>query len=119
MKPVSQTRISPEAGNCLEAAVASVLECALEEVPKLAGVEHWDMPLTAWLASRGFSLHTTAGDDPPAGWQIAVGPSPRNADERHAVVVHDGELVWDPHPSRDCFSGKPVQYFLVIERIPA
>jgi hypothetical protein len=30
---------------------------------------------------------------------IASGPSPRGV--QHAVVMLDGEIVWDPHPSRD------------------
>lgn len=35
----------------------------------------------------------------PAGYAIAGGPSPRHRDG-HAVVVLDGRMVHDPHPSR-------------------
>ena len=40
------------------------------------------------------------GRDVPRGYAIASGPSPRGTNIQHAVVVKDGELWHDPHPSR-------------------
>lgn len=43
--------------------------------------------------------YSTFGPDIPYGFAIGIGKSPRNLD--HAVIVRDGELWWDPHPSRE------------------
>jgi hypothetical protein len=56
--------------------------------------------VTKVLHAHGWQLHRlyTIPDAVPRGWAIAGGTSPRNL--AHAVVMYDGELVWDPHPSR-------------------
>jgi len=52
----------------------------------------------------------------PTGYAIAGGPSPRGIEDGHAVVVRNGELVHDPHPSRSGLSG-PIEDYEFLIRI--
>ena len=111
MKPVDQTRFSPTEmplGNCFGACVASILEAPLSDVlddGEMLQGELWWRTWEAWLNQRGFGL-VHLGDYPPAwflpakGYSIMSGKSPRG-DFLHSVVALNGELVHDPHPSRD------------------
>lgn len=65
-----------------------------------------------FLIERGWLL-TTTWQHVPAGYAIAGGPSPRNEDG-HAVVTHAGEVVHDPHPSRDGVAGPVEEYEVLI-----
>ena len=115
MKGVTQTRVAPQIGNCLEAAVASILECSIDDVPDLEDDRDWDIRIAAWLAQRGFTFRTCSAEEPPSGWSIAVGPS-RRGGHTHAVVAENGDLCWDPHPAQTFFDGAPIKYFIAIER---
>lgn len=53
--------------------------------------------VNAYLRSRGWRL-LHVGANAPRGFAIGSGDSPR--DVSHAVIVRDGELWHDPHPSR-------------------
>jgi hypothetical protein len=85
-------------GNCVQAAVASLLDLDLDAVPHFAASDAWLEYLVYWSALRGWMV---LRHNP--GWRprmaIASGPSPRGV--QHAVVMLDGEIVWDPHPSHD------------------
>lgn len=109
MKPVTQTRFGDPEGNCLMAAVASILECDLSECPDLYEAEKedrnwWDV-MVAFLRPRGYF---PVWLDPkqwgqesfivPKGWSIVSGDSERGV--RHVVVTFDGEVRHDPHPER-------------------
>lgn len=84
-------------GNCLQAAVASLLVLPLDEVPHFIEHEDWLGRMTDWAGQRGYAVTSAPGaDGVPLG--IAYGPSPRGV--THAVVVRDGAIAWDPHPSR-------------------
>ena len=109
---VTQT-ITGDDGNCLAAAVATVLGCALAEVPDVTGANEigWSVKIAKFCESRGRHFMTVDADDPPKGLAIAVGPSSRKAGNRHAVVTFDGLILWDVHPSRDFFGGKRPEYF--------
>jgi hypothetical protein len=52
------------------------------------------------LRAHGWQLHRLWNWDEtvPQGWAIAGGQSPRGLS--HSIIVYDGVLVWDPHPSR-------------------
>lgn len=93
-------------GDCLRAAVATLLEHPYEQVPHFAlyGPTWWDQ-LRRWARTAGgdFAVvpvvagsvrYALAGD----GLVLARGPSPRT---RGHVVVATVDLVtlWDPHPS--------------------
>lgn len=126
MKPVFQTltEIDPEAGkfgNCFQAAIASILDLPLEEVPHFAqlacereiargvppaeawksGTDWWYM-LNEWLAPRGlYYLEFTQADAWHAdivarlGYHLIIGKSPRG-DYDHVVVGRAGQIVHDP-----------------------
>lgn len=103
MKQVTQTITigdgSGRLGNCLQAAVASLLDLTLDQVPhflECAAGEDWLDRLVSFGADRGYRVVYRSD---PVAFGLAFGRSPRNAS--HAVVVLDGEIVWDPHPSRD------------------
>lgn len=94
------------AGDCLRACVATVLGLPPREVPHFVQyVDHpaGTDPMLWWWAVVGFCHHhgweitydDLSGRD---GWSLANGPSPRG--HQHVVVAYDGEVVFDPHPSR-------------------
>lgn len=104
MTPVDQTQFYDPAnkvrGNCLQAALAAVLDLPLQAVPNFA--EHhqseWQENMFRWLWWLGLDIETCNPEHPPAGYSIAYGQSPRGVS--HAVVALDGKVVHDPHPSR-------------------
>jgi hypothetical protein len=104
VKNVEQTKYPPPFGNCFAACVASVLECELEDVPQ-PGLESHDADgfyeyierVQVWLAQRNLRLYfidLTAGES-LFGYGICFG-SPPGADSGHCVVIHNGDIVWDP-----------------------
>lgn len=91
-------------GNCVQACLASVLSLPLDAVPpfdEATGPEQL-MAFDAWLRARGiesFRRYTERGQVPfNEGLYLASGPSPRGV--HHMVVMCDGRLLHDPHPSR-------------------
>ncbi len=87
-------------GNCTEAALASLFGIKLDEVPSMQGLadsDYWDA-LDAFVASRGYDLSMQPPSYRPAGLYLADGPSARGCG--HFVVMRDGDVVHDPHPSR-------------------
>lgn len=113
-------------GNCYQAAIASVLDLALDEVPHFATfVDDWVQRSERWFADRGlirsFYTDTALGqlrEAASAGrlWVVpgtdvhghlverivgalGAGPSPRG-NFRHVVVLDDRlNEIHDPHPS--------------------
>ena len=109
-------------GNCYQAAIASVLDLALEDVPHFATFsDDWVERSWSWFADRGLTrafyheqffrdltwpLHVAPGTDfwgQPVSRIVGVlgaGPSPRGP-FRHVVVLDPatGAMIHDPHPS--------------------
>lgn len=84
-------------GNCLQAAVASLLGLDLDAVPHFVQHDDWLERLGAFGQQAGYRVvYRSPGEPVPMG--VAYGRSPRGV--QHAVVVLDGVQVWDPHPSR-------------------
>lgn len=119
MKPVDQTVFGYPNGNCLLACVASILEVPLADLPHMGPETHdgsWWGLVQGVLQARGHTLvyYVPDGgveghrflDIAPPGYHIACGESPRSIlDEHgknvgHCVVMKDGKLAHDPHPSR-------------------
>ena len=105
MKPVPQTKLHnpPEQnGNCLAAALASLLELDISEVPEFEDMEgdSWWFKLIDWLHSIGFHLVVWDQEIHYPGFYIVGGTSPRG-DFLHSVIYENGKLVHDPHPSGD------------------
>lgn len=108
MRKVYQTRFGKPGGNCHQAALASLLEQPLEEVPDFCNLykSDWDDQMNRWLYERGlFSLYVSntdiaifqgLTDNAPC---IAVVRSKITPDTLHSVIYHKGKIVHDPHPS--------------------
>ena len=121
IRPIYQTIIDPERGDCERACVASLLGLPIGDVPNFADPEvrcRFDMWLPEWLRARGYGViepKTASGAD-GYSWlglerlvAIATVPSQRFPGGKHAILVgwrahpvHDGALecyvVHDPNP---------------------
>lgn len=134
MRPVTQTRFGWPEGNCLMACVASILEVDLEALPDLYEAQQeredgsWWNALHEALKERGWSCVYVGWDTDiaaPQGYAIAGGDSPREdvvndkgENAGHTVVVKDGRVVHDPHPSRDGLGGTPNDYIVLLPPRP-
>lgn len=108
MKPVDQTRFGVGEGNCFSACVASLLEIDLDDVPFFMGADNWDEALLEWCDGRGVVVDfSTEFPAPEGACCIVGGRSPRHSETGHAVIMRDGALVHDPHPSRTGIDGDP------------
>jgi hypothetical protein len=101
MIPTTQTILAGDPsgvqGNCLQAAVASLLDLPLDEVPHFAEHEDWLERLCDFGAEHGFKvIYRPPATEGVTG--LAFGPSARGV--KHAVVWVNGEMAWDPHPDR-------------------
>lgn len=98
-------------GNCLQAAVASVLNLPLDAVPHFVLFTWWPAALELWARGRGLLTVVEQTDMIPDRLCIVGGKSPREGD--HAVVGQHGRIVWDPHPSRTGLASiRDVTYFV-------
>ena len=89
-------------GNCLQAAIASVLNLSLDEVPHFAAIKgNWWDEFREWLWRRGLDVvylqFSAIEKMPPVGPYIVNGVSPRGYG--HSVVYLNGHLEHDPHPA--------------------
>lgn len=123
MKPVDQEFIHDPSigqyGDCQRAVIATLLDLPISEVPHfLRDAEgdptiYWES-LQAFVRQHGYAYLTVPaktgcafyGDDGPIYHEIS-GPSPRGNGVSHAVVGCNGEIVFDPHPSKAGLAGKP------------
>jgi hypothetical protein len=132
VKPVLQTILRGDSdeptrrGNCLQAAVASVFEVPLEDVPHFVAEEDWWGALERWLAARNVEVlylpanefvnnSVRVGRD---AFYLVDGKSPRG-EFFHVVVWRGHEMVHDPHPSGDGLDGHPVGVFYFVAADPA
>lgn len=96
------------AGDCLRASLASILELPIGDVPHFvqyrgADDSHlWWWALVGWCFTMGIDARYIDGETVPKGWSLVDGRSPRG--HAHVCVGFDGEVIFDPHPSR---SGLP------------
>lgn len=109
MIPVMQTiftNTNTLGGNCLPAAVASILELPLYVVPHFVqldidsnGKDDWYKLLMDWLKIRGLHIQQRVLGEPNVDeYYLVTGQSPRYSQLHHAVVYKNGLLVHDPHP---------------------
>lgn len=135
MKPVHQTLFRTddappdERGNCLQAALASVFDLELDQVPHFVALDEdvWWEAFWRWCRDRNIALnyertHDEDGEHIPGAWvplgmpYLMTGPSPRG-DFSHVVVAQDHELLHDPHPDGTGLAPgwRGAYYFLVAD----
>ena len=105
-----------EPGDCMRAAVASIFELPLHTVPHFVdtgprrpGNERlWLYAWHGWALQHGciiYHLNVFRAEHLSVpGYSLLGGPSPRATPGqplRHVCVGWQGQIVWDPHPSRD------------------
>lgn len=110
MTPVTQTIMETEwtRGNCMSAAVATILDKRIDEVPHFAVFgENWFTALILYMRDMGYEYHgMPAAKDITNrkynkginGYLLAFGVSPRGF--QHLTVYKGSKMVHDPHPSR-------------------
>lgn len=87
-------------GNCLQAAVASIIEFPLNTVPNFILFEKWYDRMVEFLNEKGFDV---SGEPTNNEYALAFGDSPRGT--KHAVVMMGDDIVHDPHPSKGGVTG--------------
>lgn len=95
-------QVEGKQGNCTQAAIATFMGMTLDEVPDFNNTtedaaEFW-AAIEQWFWNMGYSFDHYSGLHTWDGLYLAGGLSPRGV--QHMVVYKDGELFWDPHPSR-------------------
>ncbi len=120
MKPVYQDRFGGKEGNCMQAAIASILEVPMTEVPHfmLYDTDDWWEKYEDWTKQFGLQ---PIGIDPngvwkPKGWHLIIGGSPRGEFD-HVVVGFAGVAVHDPYPDGNCelTDIKAYEFFVQLE----
>jgi len=102
MKPVYQTIYTVPGGNCLQAALASVFELPLEEVPHFASIESddWWQQCQEWAMERFglYPVYLEASSNPHLsnirGYHLISVDTPKGSP--HMVVGRNTEIVHDP-----------------------
>lgn len=100
-------------GNCIQAAVASLLGLPLDAVPHVLLWDRWNHVLAEWLTERGYTFRALYTAEIPFERCIVAGMSPRGVP--HVCIAEAGQIVWDPHPSRDGLSRVDEAWFIESE----
>lgn len=80
-------------GNCLQCCLQYV---GFEDAPHfLVTEEDWKIRLLDYIHRKGFKFEFYRR--PPMGMSLGWGRSSRG--HNHSVIMRDGELEYDPHPS--------------------
>lgn len=107
-------------GDCQRAVIASLLDLPMSKVPHFIQIANND-PAMFWeelqkfCRSKGYVYLATDvpayawGDDGDVYHEIS-GPSPRGNGVFHAVVGKNGQIAFDPHPSRAGLAGEPSEW---------
>lgn len=101
MTPTLQTRfeVIGQNGNCTQAAVASLFDLPLVDVPNFIEGPDFDRALTQFFAAHGYRL-VVRSPDSFERWRdryyLASGPAARGYE--HMVVYRGGVLAHDPYP---------------------
>lgn len=89
-------------GNCVQAALASILDLELDEVPHFletaSSPEEWELAFQAWLHERRIFIARYSSEWIFPCLYLASGTTKRNPNVWHMVVMQDGKLIHDPHP---------------------
>lgn len=108
MKPVDQEFFydKGEIGDCVRAVTASILELESKDVPHFVKEQpgsDWYDTWEQFMIKHGVEpimLTPPWNKVPkPLGYYLASGPANRGC--KHIVIMLDGKIIHDPHPSRD------------------
>jgi hypothetical protein len=97
-----------EIGDCVRAVTASILELDRNEVPhfvKLKPGSDWYEDWQAFMINRGVTPIMNSGPwkdktpPIPLRYYLASGTASRGC--KHIVIMSNGKLAHDPHPSRE------------------
>jgi hypothetical protein len=118
MTPVDQTIIDKDKGNCMSAAVASLLDMPLDKVPYFLGIDDWFNAFWKFLGEHGFEFHGTCfpgtymllGECPNVdGYLMASVPSRTFEGKGHSVIIDmQFNVVHDPNPNK-AWQGKLIR----------
>lgn len=108
-------RLTQEPNECYATCIAAITHIPVEELPRCpenadddgVRMEYYSR-LNAALLERGWTMTRHWGKGFPLGYAIGSGESPRGIS--HAVIVKDGQLWHDPHPSRAGVVGPFTRY---------
>lgn len=103
MKRHTQASLGFGRGSCFSTAIACCLDLEADDVPNFVLFGNaWIEALGVWAWEKKIHI-SLMRDDPGGGPMPCGGPGPRFREngERisHAVVVQDGKIAHDPHPS--------------------
>lgn len=116
MTPVFQTTFGDgsdgsEPGNCQAACIATLLDLPITEVPNFAKVRSkFQEEQDTFLAKHGLWLMYTEEEPCTVNTVHYIGSGMSSRGLRHAVVMLDGEIIHDPHPSQAGLVGKPDRF---------
>ena len=124
MIPVFQTRFGEVNGNCFQAALASLFELELEEVPDFCNIysiknNEWYNEFIKWLNQRGYSSIPIVVDN---DWGNLNRPNYRGCfllvtgkqkdGVNHCVIYKNGKCVHNPN--KNCSGITPEQVDLIF-----
>lgn len=101
MIPVVQQKLMDET-DAYRAALASLLEIELEEIPAFTGL-NGELKLHAWLSDLNLAVVRVSGFQAPPMLWIARTQSPYPGYAVHSVVMRAAVLLHDPHPEPQPF----------------
>jgi len=99
MIPVFQTMYGAKKGNCHQAALASILELDLYDVPNFMVMEEPFKPMSMWLAERNIGFMFVKPyeyDQDGMKDAIMIGSVKTESDVYHSVIVQNGKIIHDP-----------------------
>lgn len=109
---------SGRTGDCLRAAIATLLQIPCDRVPHFGEFSDWVAAVQCFRDGLEFrwpqpSRPLFPAVDADGGMVVGCGRSPRG--HMHAVLMSatDGMIVHDPHPSRDGLAGD-VEYLILL-----
>lgn len=137
MKPINQTIVEINYGNCFAACVASLFELTLDEVPNfIEKGKDWFPPFWEFIKERGYEYEGVGwprSEDMPFGhilsesinidgFVIATVPSKTFQAISHSVLIDlDGNVVHDPNPNKkwqgvNVLQSKELEHWMLLSR---
>lgn len=120
MTPVYQDRFDEDGtgpGNCMQAAVASLLNLPLGSVPDFIERTDPEQSMRWFLLLNGYEMAVRSRDFVPPGYYLVSGISTQG--HEHLTVYKDGALAHDPNPHGRGLVSVDAVYWPIPLDIPA